>query len=79
MRIGERKEVGSGFVGADHYDRGFDHGAHRQGGFGDGLHLNRDLEGLWFMMMFLWKSQKTTKMKRNGLQMTKSQMKVVGR
>ena len=46
MRIGERKEVaGSGFVGADHYDRGFDHGAHRQGGFGDGLHLNRDLKG----------------------------------
>jgi len=46
MRIGDRKEMaGSGFVGADHYDRGFDHGAHRQGGIGDGLHLNRDLDG----------------------------------
>ena len=46
MRVGDRKELaGSGFVGADHYDRGFDHGAHRQGGFGDSIHLNRDLDG----------------------------------
>lgn len=46
MRIGDRKEMaGSGFVGADHYDRGYDRGFHAQGGFGDGVHLNRDLDG----------------------------------
>ena len=46
MRLGDRKEMaGSGFVGADHYDRGYDRGFHAQGGFGDSVHLNRDLEG----------------------------------
>ena len=46
MRMEERKELaGSGFVGADHYDRGYDRGIHRECGYGDSETLNTNLNG----------------------------------
>ena len=46
MRMGDRKEfAGSGFAGADHYDRGYDRGIHKEHGYGDSLSLNTNLHG----------------------------------
>ena len=46
MRMCARKELaGAGFVGADHYDRGYDHGIHKEHGYGDSITLNTNLHG----------------------------------
>ena len=46
MRMCARKELaGAGFVGADHYDRGYDRGIHKEHGYGDSITLNTNLHG----------------------------------